>query len=600
MAQQNRLQIRQVLQLGRALRLVWQSSPGWTSANLVLLVVQAVLPVASLYLTKLLVDGVSSGLLLPDKSSALATVLPLLGLLGLTALAAAACRALSGWVSEAQTQVVTDYLHGIVHRKAAAVDFAYYENARYYDTLHRALQEAPFRPARIIAGLVQLGQSVFSLLAVALLLLTLHWGTALLLLAAVLPGTLVRLRYAETLFRWQRLRTPRERRAWYFNGMLTGDSHAKEIRLFDLAEAFEQRYCELRAELRRERLQLASKQALADFATQAGAAVAILACLGYIALRTLQGGLTLGDLFMYFQAFQRAQTYLQEALGSLVRLYEDNLFLSYLYEFLDLPNHVAEPAEPVSLPLPLQSGIRFENVSFCYPDSKESALDHIDLTIAPGQIVAFVGENGSGKTTLVKLLCRLYDPSAGRITVDGIDLRDLSLRTWRQTVSAIFQDFARYHLSAAENIAPAHAEESEPIARAAQASGAHEVIAQLRDGYQTLLGRWFDQGEELSVGQWQKVALARAFWRDCPVLILDEPTSAIDAAAEDEIFEKFQLLAARRTTVLISHRLSTVKLADRIYVLAQGRIVEQGSHDELIARQGTYARLFELQAQHYR
>jgi ATP-binding cassette subfamily B protein len=597
-----KLQRRRLL-LRRAIAIVWQSAPGWTLASFVLLIVQGVLPLLLLYLMKLVVDAVTTGLAAPDKGVAFRQVALLIGLMGAVTLVGALCRSLAGLVSEAQSQVVTDHMSDILHAKSIEVDLEYYESAQYYDTLHRAQQEAPYRPTRIVNGLVQVGQNGISLLAMAGLLFSFHWGVAAVLFAAVVPGVLVRLRYAGKMYRWQRQRTPTERHAWYFHWLLTGDVHAKEIRLFDLGPLFIRRFRDLRQQLRRERLEIATKRSVAELVTQASATLAIFGSYAFIAYRTVQGTITLGDLVMYYQAFQRGQGFLQEMLGGLAGLYEDNLFLSNLYEFLDLKPKVVEPHHPRPVPQPLQTGIVFDRVSFQYPTGTRKVLEDITLTIRPGEHIALVGENGAGKTTLIKLLCRLYDPTEGIITFDGLDLRQFETAALRREISVIFQDYARYHLTARENIWFGDVDlppDDERIIAAARDSGADGLITGLPQGYETTLGKWFEDGEELSIGEWQKVALARAFLRDVQIIVLDEPTSALDAQAEYEVFNKFRQLAEGRTAILISHRFSTVRLADHIYVLENGRISESGTHDELVRRGGRYARLFETQAQYYR
>ena len=387
------------------------------------------------------------------------------------------------------------------------------------------------------------------------------------------------------------------------NWLLTGGIHAKEVRLFGLGDLFAARFRDLRRLLRRERLGFAFKQAQSEFATQAGATIAIFASFGYIAYRTLQGGMTLGDLVMYYQAFQRGQGYLRELLSGLAGLYEDNLFLTHFYEFLDLKPKVLEPRSPVKVPWPMEQGIAFEKVGFHYPGCQDSVLKDISLTVPPGQVVALVGANGSGKTTLVKLLCRLYDPTEGRILIDGVDLRRFRTTALRREIGIIFQDYTHYQMTARENIWVGDVQlplDDEKIRTAAKYSGADAVFEGLPQGYDTLLGKQFENGVELSIGQWQKVALARALLRDAQVLVLDEPTSAMDPKAEYEVFSNFQQQLQGRSAILISHRFSTVRMADRIYVLDGGRIIESGGHEELLKSRGTYAQLFEMQARNYR
>jgi ATP-binding cassette subfamily B protein len=596
-----RTRLHRMLLLRRAVVLVWRASPGWTIASLVLLVLQSLLPLASLYLLKLIVDAVTSAL----KSSQpdFTHTLWLIVAMGGVTLASALAASLATLVTEVQAQAVTDFMASIIHAKSVQVDLSYYENAQYYDTLQRAQQEAPYRPTQIVNGLVQIAQSSLTLIALLGLLLSLHWIVAAVLLLAAIPGLLVKLRYSQQLYAWQRQRTSSERQSWYIQWLLTGEAHAKEIRLFNLGELFIRRYRDLRTVLRNERLRLVKHRSRNELITQFAGTLATFGALAFIAYQTMQGALTLGDLVMYYQAFQRGQSYLSSILGGLAGLYEDSLFLTNLYEFLDLQPRVVEPSDPSPLSFPLRQGIAFEHVRFAYAGSDQPVLDDVTLTIRPGEHIALVGVNGAGKTTLVKLLCRLYDPSAGRITLDGVDLRAFDTTALRRQVSVVFQDFAHYQLSARENIWLGNTDlplEDGKIKQAAHAASADALITGLPHGYDTLLGNWFEEGHELSIGQWQKIALARAFLRDAQILVLDEPTNALDASAEYEVFQQFRRLALGRTTLLISHRFSTVRMADRIFMLAGGRITESGSHAELMQRRGEYARLFELQAGNYR
>jgi ATP-binding cassette subfamily B protein len=591
--------------LKQVLLLVWQSGPGWTIASLILFIIQGILPLLSLYLLKLVVDAAAAADIatVANEEVAFGKVAFLIALAGAVALVGALLQSLTRLVNEAQTLKIADHVYEILHAKAIEADMECYENAQYYDKLHRAQQDAPHRTYLIIRDLFTICQSGISLLAMAGLLLAFHWGVVVVLLLAAIPGIFVRLKYAKKMYRWQRQRTSAVRRSRYFSRVLTEDKHAKEIRLLDLGSLFSRWFRKEREQLRREQIGIVTQRSIAELVTEASSTIAIFGAFAFIAYRTLLGTITLGDLVMYYMAFQRALVFLRGLLMGLAGLYEDTLFVSNLYEFLEVKPKVVEPQHPKPVPQPIQKNIILEHIKFKYPTSTRPVLDDVSLSIRPGEHIALVGENGSGKTTLVKLLCRLYDPTQGRITLDGIDLREFKTTALRSKISVVFQDYVQYQLTARQNIWLGnieHPPEHEQIITAALHSGADEVIRSLPQGYETLLGKWFEEGEELSIGQWQKIAIARAFLREAQIIILDEPTSALDAKAEFEIFKQYHQLTKDRTAILISHRLSTVRMVDTIYVLENGRIVEHGHHDDLIRRGGSYAQLFEKQARHYR
>ncbi len=586
--------------LGRAVSMVWRSSRGLTLASLFLTTLQGLLPLVPLYLMKLLIDRMEDAL--SGGGSTFGDIGLLIGLLGGTALLWAAVKSAASVVERAQSMVVTDHMQDILHQRSVAVDLSYYEDHRFHDSLHRAQQEAPYRPTAMVRNLVETVRNTISLLAMVGLLLSFHWGVSLVLAAAALPGVLVKLRFSRTRWKWQRKRTETERRAWYKHWLLTSVEHAKELRLFGLGRYFRERYRDLRNLLRREDLTISRRKARAELVTELLATVLVYGSLAFIAWRTFQDLITIGSMVMYFQAFRQGLGYLRGLLGNMADLYEGNLFLQNLFEFLDIPSRIVDPPHPKPFPAPITKGIFLDRVSFTYPAGGRRIIDDVSLSVGPGEMVALVGENGSGKTTLVKLICRLYDADSGQVRIDGIPVTDLSVEQLRGSISILFQDYAKYHLSAAENIALGDIRrppDMGSIVRAAVTAGAHELLSEMPEGYDTILGRWFRGGREVSTGEWQKIALARAFFRDAPIIILDEPTSSLDAVAEEELFRKFRSMAEGRTSLVISHRFSTVRMAHRIAVLHMGRIVETGTHSELMDQGGLYSRMYRIQAAAY-
>ncbi len=590
------------LNLRQAVRMVYSASPRLFGAGAILVLIQSLLPVAVLYVTKLMIDDITAQLALPEATRDFSRVLTFIAVVGAVTLLEVVFASITTLLSEAQASLVSDRILTSIHLKSITVDLAFYENAQVYDALHRAQSDAPYRPPRIVNGLLRIGQSSVSLVGMIALLATINLWIALIVFAAALPRLLVRLWSSRVMHAWTLRRASTERLLSYYNYLLTLSYYAKEIRLFDLGGLFAGRYEASRTILRGERNAIAARRAGFDIAAQTIAIVALFAAYALVTRDALVGGITIGSLVISFQAFQRAQSFFGDILGQLAMLYEDNLFLTHYYQFMALRSGIVAPAAPIAVPGTLREGIRFERVSFRYAPDAPPVLEDVSLTIAPGETVALVGENGAGKTTLVKLLCRLYDPTEGRITWDGIDIRQFDPADLRRAIGVIFQDYVAYNMTAAENIWVADTTSPIDPARieiAARKSEAHAVIETLQRGYETMLGDMFEGGRQLSVGQWQKVALGRAFYRDSQMIILDEPTAALDVMTEAAVFEHFRQIAQGKTALLISHRLSTVRMADRIFVLDQGRIAESGSHDALMTQGGIYAHLFRTQAQNY-
>jgi ATP-binding cassette subfamily B protein len=490
-----------------------------------------------------------------------------------------------------------------IMRKAQALDLHYFENAEFYDQLQNARREADYRALGVVDTSFIMAQSTITLLSFAAILLSFNPLIALLLFGATIPSFIAQTHYSNLYFRLLTWRAPEFRRMQYLEYLLTVDSSAKEVKLFGLGEPLLKRYEDTFWKYYHEDERLARRRSMISILWGLLATGTYYGAYAWIVWLTIAGSITLGDMTLYLTLFRQSQTTFQGIFGSMGRLYESGLFLNNLFSFLDLRPQMVNVERPHRVPRPLRQGIEFRDVSFRYPDREDWALRHFNLQIAPGEKLALVGANGAGKTTLIKLLTRLYDPTDGQILLDGIDLREYDLDNLRRAIGVIFQDFVHYHTSARENIGFGQIDMLEDdlrISDAAQRGGADEVINDLPEGYETMLGRWFMSGHELSGGQWQKIALGRAFMREGEVLVLDEPTASLDAEREYEIFQRFRELTEGKTALLISHRFSTVRMADRIAVIDSGQLAELGTHEELLLLGGTYARLFEMQAAGYR
>ncbi len=587
----------------RALALVWESSPGLTLALASLTVVAAAVPPSIAWAGKKIVDAVVAG----SRSDTLRWV----GIeLGLVVLQATFTRSLGLVRSVLGSRLGTDVNVRILER-ATELELRHFEDPEFYDQLTRARREASSRPVSLVTESFALVQSVLTLGGYAVLLVQFSvWAVAGLLLATI-PATLAEMRYSKTAFRLRNWRSPDSRRLMYLEYVLANDEHAKEVKLFGLGPLFLGRYKELAERFHKEDSELATRRSIVTHLLSLLATLAFYGAYAAMAVLAALGQLTLGTMTMYVLAFRSGQLAFQGILNGIGTIYEHNLYMSNLFSYLDraeaakppaLGNGAAGPTNGAVVPA-AEQGIRLENVSFRYPGKEQWVLRNVDLFVPRGQSIALVGQNGAGKTTLVKLVTHLYEPTEGRILLDGKDLRDWDHRALLERFGVVFQDFNQYQLKLRENVGVGSVEHltDEPrIARAVGRGGAEVVVSGLASGIETPLGRWFQDGVELSGGQWQKLALARAFMREqADILVLDEPTAALDAEAEHAVFERFQELASGRTTIIISHRFPTVRMADRILVLEGGHIAEDGSHASLLAKDGTYARLYRLQAAGY-
>jgi ATP-binding cassette subfamily B protein len=588
----------------RTFHLVWDCSRPATLAMAGLTLLAAALPAAQAWVAKLIVDGVVSsiGRGLPPVQG-LANVAPYLGMefgLIFTGAVIGQLRSLAEHLLHSQ---LTNYVNTLIIRRSLALDLRFFEDAAFYDKQQNARREADVRALRVVNDSFFLVQDTLTLLTLAALLVRFSPWLALILFGAAIPTFVAQSRYARLTFRVITRRAPEARRLSYLEELLTSHESVKEVKLFNLGETLLGRYHALFWKFYHGDRSIAVRRTLASMGWGLLSTLSYYVSYAWIIWRTVARAITLGDMTMYIAVFRQSQTTFRSLFNRLSNLYENNLFLENLFGYMALEPAMPVPANGRRAPSPIREGIEFRDVSFRYPGSETWVLRDVELQIRPGERIALVGPNGAGKTTLVKLLTRLYDPTAGQILLDGVDLREYDLTSLRQCIGVIFQDFVQYHLTARENIGFGQVEALEDRAQvvaAAQKGGAHPIIERLPEGYEAWLGRRWEKGHELSGGEWQKVALSRAFMRDAEVLALDEPTASLDAEAEYQVFQRFGELTAGKIAVLISHRFSTVRMADRIVVIEGGRITELGSHEELLARSGTYARLFSLQAEGYR
>lgn len=579
--------------LARGLALAWRAARGWTILWAALLAAQGLIPVALVYLTRLLVDTLVTVVAARASSSAEINKVVLLaafmaGLMLLSEL----LRGVVGWIRVVQSELLQDHISRLIHNKSIAADMAFYDLPEYYDHLHRAREEATYRPVAMLESIGSFLQNGITLIAMGSVLLPYGPWLPVALLISTLPAFYIVLHYTLRQHHWRIRTTADQRRIWYYDRLLTTRENAAELRLFDLGFYFQTAYQGLRSRLRKEHLQLARDQTKAELAAGATGFLITAGAMLWMIWRVIYGLATLGDLALFYQAFNQGQRLMRTLLENVGQLYGNSLFLSNLFEFLALEPRVVSPAQPVPAPMELKSGIRFEHVTFSYPATNRPTLNDFSLTIPAGRITAIVGTNGAGKSTLIKLLCRFYDPDAGQIQFDGIDIRSLSIAELRRLITVLFQEPVRYSVTAGENIALSDVsalKNQAEIEAAACAAGADEIIAHLPDGYESELGKSFAGGSDLSVGEWQRIALARAFLRKAPLIILDEPTSAMDPWSEVDWLERFRRLAAGRTALVITHRFTTAMRADVIHVMMDGRIVESGDHNKLLAQGGFYA-----------
>ncbi len=587
----------QLAYLPRTWRLIDEAAHRWTIAWSVVLVLQGLLPVAIVYLTRTLVNELVA--VVEGGSSWMSGSLVFSGIgMAVALILTESLQALSTWIRAGQSERVQCHIRGLIHEQALRVDYAFYESPNYYDRLSRACSDAASRSLSLLENLGSLIQSGITLVAMGAVLLPYGWWVPLVLVISTFPALVVAVRANRAFHAWWGKSTPKRRMMSYYEMVLTQFWGAAEVRAFDLGPFLRDKHDQIQDTLMRERLELTKRQSLSQIGAAGFALTAAGATLAWMAWRILQGQGSLGDLALFYQAFHRGQTLMRTVLRSMGQAYSNSLFVGDLFEFLALDPQIIDPTQPDPVPERLHQGIQFSDVTFRYPGSERPVLQGFDLTLPANQIVAIVGDNGAGKSTLVKLLCRLYDPEAGQIELDGQDLRQFKVRDLRRMITVLFQHPVPYQTTVGGEIALGDVRapvSSEEVERAAREAGAHEIIAGLPRGYNTPLGKQLVDGVQLSGGERQRIALARAFLRRAPIMILDEPTTYMDAWSEADWLRRFRSLAQGRTVLIITHHFTLAMLADVIYVMQEGQIVESGSHEELLQLDRRYAEAWRSQ-----
>ncbi len=591
--------------LPRIMHLVFSTSSSLTTGMASISLLRGCTPAVSAIITKQVIDSVVYGINIHSINPIwLPVCLQLaIGLLD-------QFLSVSGsFTQELLQERVSNRLQLMILEKAKTLDLQFFEEPEFYDKLRHASGEANYKPVLMVSQTFDLVRSIITLASMLFLLLHLAWWLAIVALVVPIPSFIASARYGWIGYRRVLQQSPERRKMAYFNQIMTVDRYNKEIKLFNLGDFFIGQYRRLAEKFYKENKEILTCRSRISFLWRALSVGSNAGIYFYVTLQAVLGRISLGSLTLYTQsAIQVGQSF-QGVLDGISNMYENNLFVNSLFEFLDYKPNIVSPTLPQSIiTQPESKGleIEFRNVSFTYPGKDpltQATLKDVSFTIKTGEAIALVGRNGAGKTTLVKLLARLYDPDQGEIFVGGCNIKNYDLKELRECIGVIFQDYIDYYMSARENIGIGYIDEIENLAlviSSARKSGAAAVIERLPDRYETMLGKWFDEGVQLSGGEWQKIALARAFMREVSILILDEPTSSLDAQAEYGVFRQFRTMTEGKTAIFISHRFSTVRLADRIFVLENGRIIETGSHQELMELGGCYAELFNIQAQAYK
>jgi ATP-binding cassette subfamily B protein len=575
----------------RALRLVWHAAPWWTLFWLVGLILQALVPVALVFCTRLVVDRIAAAAGTGASWEVFRQVLLPAALMAALLLFNEILRAADRLMRSMQAELVRDAVSGLIHQRSMAVDLAHFESPDYHDRLYRARSDSHERPVVLVQSLGALLQHALTLAGMAAVLVRFGWWVPLALVISTLPALAVVAGHARRHHRWNLRTTAESRRGWYLDWLLCTRETAAEVRLFDLGRQTARGFQSIRSGLRQARLKLSRTEAGLEILAAAFALAVTGGAMVWITIQALDGRLSIGELAMAFQAFAQGQRLMRSLLESAGQVWSNALFLDNLFAFLAIEPAIADPLEPLSPPAESPPGVRLRGVRFNYPGSDSAVFEGLDLEIPSGSVAALLGVNGAGKTTLVKLLCRFYDPDRGSVELGGVDLRRLRVRDARSLVSALYQEPVHFSETVLRNIVPVddgRRPNREAVASALAASGAREVVDKLPDGLETRLGTWFEGGAELSVGEWHRLALARALARGAPILLLDEPTASMDSWLESDWRRQLRRLGGDRTVIVITHRLTTASCADVIHIMEDGKIVESGSHEDLVKAGGRY------------
>lgn len=584
----------------KTFKLIWSAAHYWMAGWFLLLLIQGLIPIATVYLTRWLVDSMTTAIGQGSTWSNLQNIILPASLMAGILLLAEVLKGIGGLIRTNQAELVKDRISAMVHHQSVAIDLACYESTEYYDLLNRIRGGASDRTLSLMESIGSLLQNSITLLSMTVVIMSYGFWLPLVLIASALPTFYVALRLNRDYYQWWSQTTTQRRWLEYQEQLLTHSMSAPEMRIFALGEYFQSAYQKLRQQLRIEQIQLSTKQSFSRLGANIAGFLIMGIALVWILKQALLGTVTLGDLALFYQALNKSQGLMRSVLGNLNQIHQNNLFINDLFKFFELQPSIINPPQPEPIPTKLNHNIQFKNVTFRYPGSHQPVLKDFNLTIPAGKIVAIVGDNGAGKSTLTKLLCRFYDPESGRIELGGVDIRNFSLKELRRQITILFQFPVPYYLTAAESIALGNISQSpnlKEIKAAAHIAGAQEILERLPQGYDSQLGKSFPGGTDLSGGEWQRLALARAFYRQASIIILDEPTSAMDPWAEIDWLKRFRTVAQGQTSILITHRFTLAMQADIIHMMRQGQIVESGNHKHLIQQHGLYAQSWAAQMQ---